>query len=193
MEEVIESKNTINDKAQQTAAQSAQTSVVMPETGARSKTSAKPQEGSANMHRSSNKGSARPKSRGRNRKTNIGARGTFAFPVGSLGATMQDMKDPEMDKDLNKHIFHVRTQIFTTWCAIKILSLVPSKAFYFILAIAPAGHITRTGSIEKICNGKKYVFKKIISDRPTGHAWGLLVRADPGFQKSHLHLESQPS
>ena len=54
MVEVVESKNTINDKAQQTAAQSAQTSVVMPETGARSKTSAKPQEGSANMHRSSN-------------------------------------------------------------------------------------------------------------------------------------------
>ena len=114
VEEVIKSKNTINDKAQRTAAQSAQTSVVMPETGARSKTSAKPQEGSANMHRSSNKGSARPKSRGRNRKTNIGARGTSAFPLGSLGATMQDMKDPEMDRDLNKHIFHVRTQIFTT-------------------------------------------------------------------------------
>jgi len=106
VEEVIKSKNTINDKAQRTAAQSAQTSVVMPETGARSKTSAKPQEGSVNMNRSGNKGSARPKSRGRNRKTNIGARGTSAFPVRSLGATMQDMKDPEMDKDLNKHIFH---------------------------------------------------------------------------------------
>ena len=110
VEEVIKSKNTINDKAQLTAAQSAQTSVVMPETGARSKTSAKPQEGSANMHsRSSNKGSARPKSRGRNRNTNMVARGTSAFPVGSLGATMQDTKDPEMDRDLNKHIFHVRT------------------------------------------------------------------------------------
>ena len=159
MEEVIESKNTINDKAQLTAAQSAQTSVVMPETGARSKTSAKPQERSVNMHRSSNKGSARPKSRGRNRKTNIGARGTSAFPVGSLGATMQDMKDPEMDKDLNKHIFHVRTQIFTTWCAIKILSLVPSKAFYFILAIAPAGHIT-LGRLIKYVMGKNTSLKK---------------------------------
>ena len=109
MVEVIDSKNTINDKAQPTAVQSAQTSVVMPETGARSKTSAKPQERSVNVHRSSNKGCARPKSRGRNRNTNMVARGTSAFPVGSLGATMQDTKDPEMDRDLNKHIFHVRT------------------------------------------------------------------------------------
>ena len=110
--EVIESKQTIGDSAQLTAPQSAHTSVVMSETGARSKTTAKPQERSANVRRSNNKGSARPKSRGRNRNTDMGARGTSTFPVGSLGASMQDVKDPEMDQDLNKHTFHVRTHIF---------------------------------------------------------------------------------
>lgn len=105
--EVIESKHTTYDKAHPTAAtQSAHTSVVMPGSGARSKTSAKPQERSENIHRSNNTGSARPKSRGRNRNTNMGARGSSAFPVGSLGATMPDMKDPEIDQDINKHIFH---------------------------------------------------------------------------------------
>ena len=110
--EVVESKQTIGDSVQLTAPQSAHTSVVMPETGARSKTTAKPQERSVNIRRSSNRGSARPKSRGRNRNTDMGARGTSAFPVGSLGASMQDLNDPEMDKDLKKHIFHVRTHIF---------------------------------------------------------------------------------